>query len=335
MLEHKIFFISGGYFYYSVLPQLGETLYTLGLAVGRATWAKLLSWVFGLLATYVTYNLARKYASPKWSLVAAVVFYSNLVVGWLSITAYVELLRTFFEVLAVYLLVDKKIYSAAIVLGLAITTKLFALGTLPIFLVLLLVSKYHWKQLGKFTLLALLVPLPWFIMAYTSTHNPIYPVFSNYNLSSVRSIWDGVTIWFRSPDPLSPVYAITFPLIVIFRRKLPLELLIYCILALAVWWVLPHTGGGRFILPYLPVFSVLATLAISHLKDKYLQKILLGIVVGISLLSAGLRAVANYKYLPVILGYQSTADFLQHHLSTKFGNNFYYLSDDELKSLYK
>ncbi|KKU67913.1 MAG: Dolichyl-phosphate-mannose-protein mannosyltransferase protein [Candidatus Amesbacteria bacterium GW2011_GWA1_47_20] len=111
---HKIFFI-GGNLYYSAMPKLVDMLYVWG-----ETPAKLMHLVFGLLSTAVTYKLARKWLEQKWALLAAVIFYSNLVVGWQSITAYIDLGRTFFEVLAFYLLVNKKIYKSAIVIGLAL-----------------------------------------------------------------------------------------------------------------------------------------------------------------------------------------------------------------------
>jgi len=48
------------------------------------------------------YKLSRKFFNPVISWIAVVVFYSNLVVGWESITAYIDLTRTFFEILALW-----------------------------------------------------------------------------------------------------------------------------------------------------------------------------------------------------------------------------------------
>ena len=79
---HRIFFI-GGNLYYSAMPKLIDMLYVWG-----ETPAKLMHLVFGLLSTAVTYKLARKWLDEKGALLAAVIFYSNLVVGWQSITAY-------------------------------------------------------------------------------------------------------------------------------------------------------------------------------------------------------------------------------------------------------
>ena len=321
---HRIFFI-GGNLYYSAMPKLIDMLYVWG-----ETPAKLTHLVFGLLSTAVTYKLARKWLDEKWALLAAVIFYSNLVVGWQSITAYVDLGRTFFEALAFYLLVNKKIYKSAIVLGLAIATKLIALGSLPIMLILLWARKGSLKMSIIYFLISIFVSLPWLIFAWINTGNPVYPIFSGYRLD-----WNWDFNILRLADPISPIYVMVLPMAIWLRRKLPAALVIYCLLSFMVWFLIPRTGGGRFLLPYLPAFSVLAAIVIKQTRERPVQKILLAMVVVVGIVSIGYRAVANTKYLPVILGKQSKQDFLDKYLNRDFGNNFFYLPDDKLKSLYK
>lgn len=335
LLEHKIFFIAKGPFYYSVMPKLVEMLYVAGQAVGSEIWAKAVHWGFGLLATTVTYKLARKFLDSKWSAFAAVIFYGNLVVAWQSITAYVDLGRTFFEALALYLMLDKKIHRSAIVLGLAISTKLLALGSLPIFVVILLVQKQKIKTILAYLAITMAVCSPWLIYAYLMMGNPVYPIFSGYDLASVKRVWDIIIIWFRSADPISPVYAMIFPLAVVYRKKLPWALMVYCLMAIGVWWFTPRTGGGRFLLPYLPVFSVVAAIVIKQIDNKTIQKFFVGSVVVVGMITIGYRAVANAKYWPEIIGRQTRQDFLDKNLDKNFGNNFFYLSDEKLKELYR
>lgn len=335
LLEHKIFFMAKGPFYYSVMGKLVEMLYAAGLAMGSEILAKAVHWGFGLLATAVTYKLARKFLDSKWSTFAAVIFYSNLVVAWQSITAYVDLGRTFFEVLALYLMLDKKIYRSAIVLGLAISTKLLAFGSLPIFVVLLVLQKEKIKIIFLYLLITAAVCAPWLIFAFLKTGNSVYPIFSGYDLASVKSIWDIITIWFRSADPISPIYAMIFPLAVVYRKKLPVALIVYCLMAIGVWWFTPRTGGGRFLLPYLPVFSVVAAVVIKQIDNKTIQKFFVGSVVVVGMVTIGYRAVANAKYWPEIIGRQTRQDFLDKNLDKNFGNNFFYLPDEKLKELYR
>lgn len=297
--EHRIFFI-GGNLYYSAMPKLIDMLYVWG-----ETPAKIMHLVFGLLSVAVTYKIARKWLDQKWAMLAAVIFYSNLVVGWQSITAYVDLGRTFFETLAFYLLVNKKIYKSAIVLGLAISTKLLALGSLPIFVILLLMNKERIKTVINYLLIVVGVASPWFIFAWINTGNPVYPIFSGYRLD-----WNWDFNILRLADPINPIYVMVVPMVIWLRRKLPAALVIYCLLSFIVWFLTPRTGGGRFLLPYLPAWSVLAAVLIYRLRDKFLKKFFVAAVMVLAIVSVGYRAAANAKYLPVILGKESKQDFL-------------------------
>ncbi len=333
LLEGRVFNIPGGYFYYSLLPKSLDLIYLSLLPIFGQWGPKILHWGFGLMAAGVTYKIARKWLSPKWSLLAAVTFYSNLAVGWQSITAYIDLGRTLLEALAFYYFVHRQNDKSAIVLGLAITSKFLAVGSIPIFLALLFLQKTSFKNIFLYGLIAVLIPSPWWIWAYLQTGHPFYPIFSGYDLSSVRHIWDVVTIWLRASDPISPIYFLVFPLWLVFRKKVPVTVTIYCLLSLAIWWLIPRTGGGRFLLPYLPVFSVGIVYATTLIKNKRLQKVLVGTAILIAVLNMGWRALANAKYISVILHFQSQQDFLNKNLPS-FGHNFYYLPDSELKKLY-
>ncbi|KKU82396.1 MAG: hypothetical protein UY11_C0049G0005 [Candidatus Amesbacteria bacterium GW2011_GWC2_47_8] len=279
---HKIFFI-GGNLYYSAMPKLVDMLYVWG-----ETPAKLMHLVFGLLSTAVTYKLARKWLEQKWALLAAVIFYSNLVVGWQSITAYIDLGRTFFEVLAFYLLVNKKIYKSAIVIGLAMATKIWAMGSLGILGVLVALGM-GWRKSVKFVILALVVAAPWYVFAWASTGNPIYPIGS----VPIDVVWGGINI-LRLADPINPIYVMVLPVIWMARKKIPVTIMAYCLLSFGMWYITPRTGGGRFLLPYLPVWSVAVAVVIKRLRDEEIKKFLVATVIALAVISIGYRAVANY-----------------------------------------
>lgn len=291
---HRIFFI-GGNLYYSAMPKLIDMLYVWGEMP-----AKIMHLVFGLLSTAVTYKLALRFTQSKlWSLLAAVIFYSNLVVGWQSITAYIDLGRTFFEVLAFYLLVEKKVYKSAVVLGLVMATKTIALGSLGILGVLVWLG-YDWKKMVRFAGLAMLVSAPWYIFSLVSTGNPVYPIFSGYKLD-----WDWTFNLLRLADPINPIYVMILPLLLVPLVSPssipPLKLrggqgviFLYCLLSFVVWYLTPRTGGGRFLLPYLPVWSVATAIAIAQSARRNVQKFLVGMIIALAVISIGYRAVANY-----------------------------------------
>ncbi len=279
--NHSVFYIPGGLLYYSAMPKLGEMLYIAGLAFGSEIWAKLIHFSFGLLTCLALYKLQRKFFNPLISMIGVLIFYSNLVVAWESITAYVDLIRTFFEVMTLWAFINwwgnqkrKWLILSAVMVGFAITTKLLAIGSLVIFGLLMIYKFSSSKFIGLFVywLIALAIPLPWFIFAYINTGNPVYPFFSQIYkivpesltvLDFFEEIWNLFT---NSPDPLSPLYIILLPIIVFGFSKFRPEIKIislYCALAIVVWCFTPQTGGGRFILPYLPALSIVCAASLS------------------------------------------------------------------------
>lgn len=141
-LQHgNIFFIPGNLFYYSAMPKLVEMFYLLALSFSKyGILAKTIHWSFGVLSALALLRLSKRYLKLPWALFATTLFYTTLIVGWESITAYIDLGRTFFEILALDLFLvwtkDKKtlnLVESAIMLGLAISTKLIAFASLPVF----------------------------------------------------------------------------------------------------------------------------------------------------------------------------------------------------------
>ena len=373
LLYHKIFYIPGGLLYYSTMPKLTEMLYITAVSFGNETLAKLIHFSFGILTCYALYKLARKFFSPVVSLLAVVIFYSNLVVAWESITAYIDLTRTFFEVLSISAFINwfetkKKTWFilSAVLLGFAITTKILAIGSLGIFIGLIVfvgIKKRHetvyplslkLRRAGKtlpavifpaiynsivYSIIALAIPLPWFIFSYFNTGNFFYPFFTKtYTVNSSVSLLNSVTffhslwgVFTHSPDPLSPVYIAFVPLLVfvvyksVFGRSTnwrttPTLVYAYAFFSLIVWYITPNTGGGRFILPYLPMYSLLIASLFTYLFSRWFKKMLFAIVIFTACTSIAYREMANKKYLPVILGKETKAHFLMNNLNFSFGD---------------
>lgn len=353
LINHSIEFIPGGLLYYSAMPKLAETLYAAGLAFGSEITVKVIHWLFGLLTCLALYKLSRKFFTPFISLVAVLIFYANLVVAWESITAYIDLVRAFFEVMTLWAFVNwievkkqKWLIWSAMMVGLAITTKLLAVGSLAIFALIMIgrIKGKRWvkgiRDVGLFVLIAFVVPMPWLVFSYLNTGNPVYPFFSGiYPISPepvsitgfFREIWSG---FMQSADPSSPVYMMLLPLILwLFYKSrgafgmTTLRVIgLYALLAIIVWYFTPRTGGGRFLLPYLPAFSLLCAGIIQEVltnKKSYgffLGKFLLVILISLSVISIGYRFAANSKYLPVIVGIQSKDQFLTENLNFSFGD---------------
>lgn len=358
--NHQIIFIPGVKMAYSVMPKLTEMLYLPAMALLNDSFAKLIHFSFGILILVAIYKIARKFISKEFALLAAAIFYANLVVGWESISAYVDLARGFFEVLAIWGFLNwfetnkrKWLVISAVMLGLAVTVKLVAAFSLVIFLMLFLYKKFskHEKLMTMvknyllFLFLTFFIPLPWFTFSFLNTGNPFYPYLSNVQLDSSSTFLfisfpnifnifsDAYNFFLRLNDPISPVYLMIMPLFILGIRKFKPELKllsIYSILALVIWYLTEQVRGGRFILPYLPMFSVLAAYLIAKAKPRYLRTCLIVIAILVSLISIGYRGIANAKFIPVLLGQESRSEFLTNNLDFSFGD--FYDTDNYFKT---
>jgi hypothetical protein len=348
LFSQSVYHIPGGLLYYSDMPKLGEMLYTGALALGNEIIAKLIHFVFSLLICLALYKLSRKFLNRFISFLVIIIFYSNLVVDWEATTAYIDLIRTFFEILSLWSFIlwteklqKKWLLLFAMMTGLAITTKVLSLGSFFIFLILLIVVIFIHKvglKKGLFSVLiysfiSFFIPLPWFIFSYIHTCNPIYPFFSHIyevNPSSpnpfqfINDLWNLFT---NSSDPISPVYLIFLPFLFVTFSKFNKQIKFvvwYSFLSLFLWYFTPQTGGGRFILPYLPAFSFICGVIYSEIlktnREKFYTRVLLCVIVLVSLISIGYRGVANIKFLPVIIGKESKGTFLKNHLNFSFGD---------------
>lgn len=368
--HHSIFYIPGGLLYYSAMPKLGEMLYIAGLAFGNEIFAKVIHYSFGLLACLALYKFNRKFFSPLISTIGVVIFYSNLVVAWESVTAYIDLIRTFFEFMALWAFTNwwedgkrKWFILSAIMVGLAITTKLLAIGSLLIFSTITIIFElkklipkskiqntlykilYTILQVFAYWFIALAVPLPWLIFSFINTRNPVYPFFSEiYKVAPeplsvigfIREIWNLFT---NSPDPLSPIYMIFFPFIIFsffkFRPEIKIVSL-YSLLAVVVWYFTPRTGGGRFILPYLPALSIICAACLNFFIENkkrygiYYSKFLIIFIIFVSFISIAYRFAANSKYIPFLLRKEAKQEFLTNHLNFAFGD--FYDTDNFFKN---
>lgn len=328
--QNSLYFIEGNLLYYSLFPKLGETYYVTALAIEGELLAKIVHFTFGILTLIALYKFSRLLLNHFYSLVSVVIFSSNLVFAWQSTTAYIDLFRTFFELLALWAFIKRDVIKNGLFNGFAISSKLLSFGSIPIFILLYIIfEKASLNKILKFILIAFMIPLPWFIYSYLNSGHIFYPLFTGLypdnfvlDFNPIRIGSDALNLFLYSADPISPIYLILTPFAIILYKRLDRNLkilAIYSLLSLIVWYVIPRTGGGRFILPYLPAFSVLSATIIFRLKPN-LQKFLIILVILISLITIFYRGIANYKFIPVILGQQTKQQFLSENLNFKFGD---------------
>ena len=347
--HHQIWHIPGGLLYYSDMPKLGEMLYVSALSFGNETLPKLLQFLAGIAICLSIYQIAKKYLNQTYSLLAVLIFYSNIVVAWESTTAYIDLIRSLFEITALWSYINfnetrkvKILIITSLLLGFAVMSKLIALGSVAIFSLLLtassakLIQERRLLKIFMFIFISMLAPLPWFIFSYIHTGNPFYPFFTRVYpttisldlLNPLNFVVGLIKELTMAADPISPIYLISIPLIIICWKSFPSRqklILYYSILALFVWYITPRTGGGRFLLPYLPAFSISAALLIKNLNAsmyhfKLIRHLIIVMIVLISFTTIVYRGVASIRYIPVVIGQESKAQFLTNNLNFHFGD---------------
>lgn len=351
LVYETISYIPGGLYYYATMPKLIELLYIPAINFGGDVAAKFVHFLFGIGICFVTYQIARLFLPKLYSILAVVLFYSSLVVAWESTTAYIDLGRTFFEALSVYALMlyvtkQQKLYLSltGVMLGLAISAKLLALGsvliTVSVLVLFLTQQKKSLKEIFR-TLIPVIffsicIPLPWFIFGYISTGNPVFPFFTHYEsdlswslLNPLRFISDTFQVFLFASDPLNPLYLVFVPLVIIYYRKFPKPIQLLCwygLLSVVVWYLTPHTGGGRFILAYLPVYSVLVGAVLTYWSlQKSLQYISLLffsllVVCMVAFSTICYRIVALQPAISYLLGQQTKEEYLTNQLQYDFGD---------------
>src|SRR5581483_6569420 len=155
----------------------------------------------------------------------------------------------------------------------------------------------------------------------------LYPTSLSISLlNPIHFFSDIWQLFTNSSDPISPLYLITLPMIYPLYKSFSLKektIVLYSLLAIAIWYITPRTGGGRFILAYLPIMSIMVGLFLFHLQKQHevvITKVLIGAIILTSISTIFYRGVASVKYLPYLSGKESKAAFLSSHLNFSFGD---------------
>lgn len=268
--RHSLAPIPGNLLYWSGLPRLGELIYMF-------LPAKLVHWAFGVFCAFLIYRLA--------GIAAAVLFYSTLLVGWLSTTAYIDLIMTVFLLAAVYYQNLKRILF--IILASAVKLQGVVYG--------LAITLIPWGILGI---------LPFTLINWKATGNPVYPFLANFGFEH-EWFFNGFSYWLSRPLRLffDPSYRVGPIILIIFLlRPRFSKLLVFSFL---LWFLFPGTDFGRFALFPLALMAIAACVKPNRL---IYWLIILQAVVGIS----G-RAWANAKYF-------NRDNFLCRNLKFEFGD---------------
>lgn len=332
LFKHQWYF-PGGLLYYSVMPRLAETIAIPLISVSGYVGPKLIQYFSGLVCSYLIFKLINRFTTSKnlaW--VAVNLFYFTWLVSWQSSSAYIDLFRTCLEFSALYFLITKpsSFIHAGIFLGLAIGTKYHSLATLLMFAVIF--KNY------KIIIPSLVLSLPWFVIAYHFTGNPIYPLLTPITAHAqmvglspdffsplsifARILFAPLHLMFPFDDFFSPIIGLVYLLSLpnIFSRNIAHRTLaLVSFLGTCLVLVTPPPSS-RYLLVFVPAMIVSAVIFVSKIKTKYQQIfIILALLSTLFVLTA--RLYSFRKNLPFILGHQTQNEFLTQ-MSSRLPDTF-------------
>ncbi len=321
--KHQWYF-PGGLYYYSAMPRLGELIGLPFLALFGYIGPKFVQFISGLITSLLIYRLAKRFTQDKLlSLTAVNLFYATWLVSWQSSSAYVDLVRTLFELSALYFLVVKPFsvrwkLMAGCCLGLAIGVKWHALGSLALLALIFTPAIIP---------IALLIASPWFLIAFHFTGNPLHPLFERfmtttqlaqvepyfYALFSILRRLITAPIFFTRPadDFLSPVTGVVYLISVIgliSSNKIIRKISLFGLLGTFLFLITPPPST-RYFLSYLPPLIIVCVYILSRLKSIYSNLFVVVFTIS-AFLIFGLRFYAFAKYLPYLSGKLSQNQFL-------------------------
>jgi len=312
LLKQQWYF-EGGLLYYSVMPRLSETLFIPLVKFSGFIGPKLVQFASGILVCYLIWKILRHLKINKvYRLVAISLFYCTWLVSWQSGSAYIDLIRTSLETTALYFFVTGSWKKGGVFLGLAIGTKWIALVSLLI---------YSLVFFPLAIIPALVVALPWFLIAYFFTGNPIFPIFGPFIQNSFLPVNQMLNNLVFAPfivtkpfdDFISPLVGLIFifTIVAAVRIRSIRKIALVGIIGAASSLVL-DPPSSRFLLPYLPALIISSVYCFATIFDNY-RKYLIAATFISSLIIISARTLAIRKYIPYLLGAQSLNEFLTVH----------------------
>jgi len=344
--EGHLQFFKGGLLYYSAMPQTMEMIYLLGLAFSGQLLARFFHFMFGLLTAVAVFNLAKRFLKLPWALLASFIFYTQLVIGWLSAAAYVDLTRTFLEVVALtsaLIWLEKRksgwLALCGAIIGIASSVKLISLASaLVLFILILAYSQHKIKDILIFTGELLIAIGPWLAYGYKKTGILLYPFLTNW-FWQTQTAGLGIKAWFLSRTPialasaiiktaftkediLSPIYLISLPLWIkifpLLNQKKIRFLWQYILLTGLIWFLTP-LNYNRFLLPYTPAIIILM-LRLIQIQKREIKITFISASLFIALVHLGIRGMSNGRVIEFLAQPQATQAYLQQYLPAKLGN---------------
>ncbi len=280
----------------SVTPRLQDMLYVFTLAFWPTEQlSKLLNFSFGVLSLLGVYAVGRRLADSTVGLMAATLFSSFPIFGWLAQTAYIDLSVVFYSVLVVLVYIAGVPVGALVsftLLGLFLSTKIWGLIILPVIFGYQLYKKQPLDSAISSIAGALAVASPWFFEALITTGNPVFPIFS-VNQPELLGGYHSAGEWLLKGWPrqfwpnLKHLVIHDFPLLALLPGMLlgraRTKVVELTVVSVAIYFLFSFISNPdpRFLLP----FVVIPTVLLARLWVD--QGMMVKVVAGLAMLAIG------------------------------------------------
>lgn len=297
------------YYWHSYFAQMVDSLFAICLAAGGQITAKLLTFSMGILAALAVFALGRSLFNARVGLWAAALFYATPVTAWLSGTTYTDLAVAFFFTTSLVALLrwrrkreDGWLLTSGFLAGGAVAAKATALYGMPVLGLIVLWDLARgrdrtWparmRSFAGFAAALSLSALPWYLLRYSFTGNPFFPLFSSL-FHGPRAVPGGFStgeVVGRGYGRETPLLALLkVPFLMTFQARealsagglgvalvvlLPLGFLllrrrrsdVVIALALCASYLVFWGRASRGVRPFFPVLPLVVTLAVATVDD--------------------------------------------------------------------
>ncbi len=352
--NHRVFAIP--YDIDCAMPFLMEMLFAFGIALKEPIFAKLITYLMGLMLIFAIVDFSKKYISERYAIFASLVFILTPIVYVHMSYAYVELGLAFYLFMSFYMFYewlrkDNTLFLvlSGIFIGFALSIKVLAGFLVPAFFIYIImrvvVKRRGFRSLLKnlflFGVFIFVFSFVWYLRSYIIFGNPVFPylnsVFSDQSLgligdqshhglgrgtdflSFLRLPWD-LTYFpdFFGGDRINPIFLGTFPLVFMAIRHKEFLRICFFIMVFLVFWFLSYQRT-RFLMPMFPFVIVAWTYLISKIAVKPWRVVKVVLFSFISLflcLETGALIYNTRDRIAVALGAESKHDYLHREERT-------------------
>lgn len=171
------------------IPQLGEMLYVITESLGIKDASRYIHFSFYILIVILLYYIGANKKTSFLGMYSTIFFVTAPIIIRLASKANVDFQALFCWLLSVFIITKEKkctlfsVILSAIIFGGALSTKLWTIAFLPIFLFYMILTQktkiYALKLSAIFLFFSILISCIWYFRAYIITGNPLFPAFSS------------------------------------------------------------------------------------------------------------------------------------------------------------